>query len=214
MKVRLSLYSFLLVYALLILVASCKKRQDGQENNTTQVKIIDDGTGQPIEGAQVRGFACASRDWVGNCMNETFVRSATTNKDGVASFAVSDKIGYVEVNHEKYWQGINSFVYEANPPMKLFPRATIKVRFLKVNTHAPTATLRVLDKEGPSWESISMQHNLGLPSDTSIYLKGRGSSNENDNVEWFVFPSADNQINRVLIGPVARFDTAFVEVKY
>lgn len=211
MKVSSLSACLLALTSIIFLLIACTK--DPSSKSTKDFEVLEGGSNIPLSGVQVMGYKCQGRDFLRNCLNQLFVSTATTNEKGIASFPESAEIGSIKISKDQYWDNLNTFDITSGDVTYLYPKAIQKVRFIRINPYILGERLIVISQEGKRWDEARNVKELGLPADTTLYLKGRG--NMENKVEWAVLDrngnSPGNQSPEKIIN---RFDTASFEIRY
>lgn len=197
---------------LAILFISCKKEE--KTDDTNRFTILEVTTNTPIAGARVDAYKCLERDLLG-CFREAVSTSATTNSEGIATISGATEISSITAHKEKYWEASEYFSRNQQPVTAttyLYPIATLKIHVVKENQYPATNQLMLHSPIEPCRDCPREAIVLGLPQDTTVYMKGRG--NVNNSIQWVVNTGSADMLTTTTPVMVNRFDTAQIEIRY
>ncbi len=204
-----TIYGLLAGILLTAVLIACKKG-DSTPEEQQEFQIVEKNTNVPLPGAVVDGHSCSSSDFRGNCqVLGQKLATTTTNVEGKAFFAKSLGIQTLVITKENYW-GIER-AHRLLSPYELIPVAIMKARFIRVTPYPVGNSLNISILLDPR-NALATSKSLGLPSDTTVYLKGVG--NEMNGFGWMVGPSERPPFNFTQTVYINKFDTAEYTIRY
>jgi len=173
MKQKLS--SLLIIIGLLI--ASCKKH-----NDTVQIKVTDQVTNTPVDGARVTVYKCGAFDCYFGSLD---LFSGITDKNGICNIP-SDNYNeavFARVEKTNYW----SFDAMKTNSKTIIPAGWIRLRILKTSNYPEGSSLNIFissqltNSSGSGFGSNNIYH---AAADSSILIKAFGG--QTNKIEWQV----------------------------
>lgn len=213
-------YLYFLIGA--ILCSGCEKTSPngigGNQSFKTYFLVKEFGTNSPVADATVELLHCDVPDycWGCGCGNPSKFATIKTDANGQASYIIgsSSKLLQVDVSQSKYWRGgVYNFSRGDTVHIFLKPVGTIKASIKKINTYAYDDFLNITVRDAAC--SVCLLYTgtrIGLPNDTTVFLKGYGNSN--NQVVWninYSIPTVSQTLPDIYIN---KFDTASVNIEY
>lgn len=178
-----------------------------------ELKILEEKTNLPIEGATVALQKCIKYDIEFGCTSYSSGYLYSTSATGTCSFPASLTVDRINVSHPKYWSA--SSTHRGN--ISMCPEAWTKVDLRKVNNYPPGYGVRV---ELTNYSPFGPFNSITFPAtiDTIVYIRSRGLSQ--NAISWSISDNPWNIGSGLGTGGtttsfyINKFDTASVNINY
>ena len=181
--------------------------------NQITITVLEKGTNQPIPNTNLTVYKCRTSDIVsGRCLDYSIITTLSTNNLGQATFRSGAEIAKISPLVANYWLYDFYPVGDSSIKIILAPACTIRALLKKINTYSTTDFLNVTLGNIDCPTCISFSYNFGLPSDSTVFMKGEG--NTRSQVFWSIGNSLPDSLHSLPPFYVNRFDTANIEIKY